>query len=71
MHFKLAKETEIITVEANNKAKELKIKTEAEAFATKTAAQAKADSIIIQAEAGKQAKVLAGKGESEYATLVT
>lgn len=69
-HMMLEKETEIITVEENNKAKELQIKTEAEAYATQRNAEAKATSVITAAKAHKQATVLRGEGEKEYANLV-
>jgi len=69
-HMMLEKQTDIITVEANNKAKELEISTEAQAFCTKRTAEAEAEKVLIHARANKEAKVLQGEGESEYAILV-
>lgn len=69
-HMMLEKQTDIITVEANNKAKEMEIQCEAEAFTTKRLAEAEAEKILIKARAAKDAKVLQGEGEREYATLV-
>jgi len=69
-HMMLEKQTDIITVEANNKAKELEIQTEAEAYAMKRKAEAEAESLLIHARSQKDAKVLQGEGEKEYATLV-
>jgi len=69
-HMMLEKQTDIITVEANNKAKQMEIQCEADAFATKRTAEAEAEKILIKARAQKDAKVLQGEGEKEYATLV-
>jgi len=66
-HMMLEKETEIIQVEANNKAVEVRIRVEADAFAITTKAKAEADAVIQSARANKQANILRGEGERQYA----
>merc|ERR1711964_602424 len=70
-HLMLSKETEIITVQANNKARELQIRVDAEAAATRTKATADAEAIVLMARAAKTAQVLKGEGEAEYANMLS
>jgi len=69
-HMMLEKETEIIKVEANNKAEEMRIRVEADAFAIRTKSQAEADAVIQNAKAEKEANILRGEGEKQYAVDV-
>lgn len=69
-HMMLSKQTEIINVQANNKAMEMKINVNAEADVIRTQAEAKAQAIISEARAKKEAKILAGQGEAEYSDMV-
>merc|ERR1711964_426433 len=66
-HLMLSKETEIITVQANNKARELQIKVDAESMAIRIKATAESEAIVLKARAEKEAQVLKGQGEQEYA----
>lgn len=70
-HLMLTKETEIITVQANNKARELQIRVDAEAMAIRTKATADSEAIVLKARAEKEAQVLKGQGEAKYAELLT
>jgi len=81
-HMMLEKETEIIQVEATNRAKELLIRTDAESDAVRSTSKAKAESIIyeaeaeskaivLKAEAEKGAKILRGEGEQSYSQALT
>lgn len=69
-HLMLDKRTQIITVRATNKKKEIEIEVDAAADKMRRLAQAEADAMLIKARADKDAKVLQGEGEAEYSRLV-
>jgi len=69
-YLMLQKKQEIIIVEANAAAEKNKIETEAEATRIRSAAQAAADAVVIQAKADKEANVLKGQGQAEFARLL-
>jgi regulator of protease activity HflC (stomatin/prohibitin superfamily) len=69
-HMMLDKRTKIITVRANNKAKETEIDVNAAADKVRRLAQADADAMIIKAKAERDSKILQGEGEAEYSRLV-
>jgi len=66
----LQKQQAIVTVEAETKATQTRIDTEAATGMIRAKAQAEADAIVIKATAEKEALRLQGQGESDYAKQV-
>jgi len=66
----LQKQQAIVTVEAETRATQTRIDTEAATGTIRAKAQAEADSVVIKAKAEKEALRLKGLGEKDYASQV-
>lgn len=69
-YLMLQKQTEIISVEAQNRNTEKRLQAEGEANALLAVARAESEAQIIRAEAEKQSLILKGTGEAERARML-
>jgi len=69
-YIMLQKQQAIVTVEAETRATQTRIDTEAATGMIRAKAQAEADAIVIKATAEKKALALKGQGEADYAKQV-
>jgi len=69
-HMMLAKQTDIIKVQANNEARQKKTAVKGETNAIILKANAEAAAIVTRARAERESKILLGEGEAQYSLLV-